>query len=265
MMNTITLNNGVQMPNFGFGTWQIPARQTSLAVLSALQTGYRLVDTSLVYWNEPEVGEAIRNSGLPREEIFVTTKLEAEYQGKQRTVRGFARSLSNLDTGYIDLYLIHWPVRGLGAETWKAMEDLVDSGQCRAIGVSNYAVAHLEEVLEHSRIVPAVNQIELHPFQYPREVVNFCRDHGIQVESYSPLGQGENLSHPALTGAADRHGRTPAQVVLRWHVQHGFIPIPRSTNRDHIAENFQVWDFELTQEEMEELDALDRGAIWQTT
>lgn len=265
MMNTITLNNGVKMPGIGFGTWQIPARQTSGAVLWALQTGYRLIDTSLVYWNEPEVGQAVRNSSLPREEIFVTTKLEAEYQGGGRTGRGFARSLGNLATGYIDLYLIHWPVRGLGPETWKAMEDLLDSGQCRAIGVSNFAVAHLQELLEHSRVVPAVNQIEVHPFQYPREVVNFCREQGIQVESYSPLGQGENLSHPVIAEAAQRHERTAAQVVLRWHLQHGFVPIPRSVNRDHIVENFQVWDFELTDDEMDRIDSLDRGAIWQTT
>ncbi len=264
-MNEITLNNHMHMPGLGFGTWQIPARQTSGAVLWALQAGYRLIDTSLVYWNEPEVGQAVRESGIPREEIFVTTKLEAEYQGDGRTERGFKRSLDNLDVGYVDLYLIHWPVRGLGVETWKAMEDLVDSGRCRAIGVSNYAVAHLEEVLEHCRIAPAVNQIELHPSQFPREVVNFCREHGIQVESYSPLGQGENLSHPSVTEVAGRHGRTPAQVLLRWHVQHGFVPIPRSSNRSHITENFQIWDFELSGSEMAELDSLDRGPIWQTT
>jgi diketogulonate reductase-like aldo/keto reductase len=253
------------MPNLGFGTWQIPARQTHGAVLWALQNGYRLIDTSLVYWNEPEVGKAIRDSAVPREEIFVTTKLEAEYQGRARTVRGFARSLSNLDIGYIDLYLIHWPVRGLGVETWEAMEDLVDSGQCRAIGVSNYGVSHLEEVLEHGRILPAVNQIEVNPFQYPREVVNFCWEHGIQVESYSPLNQGASLSHPVIANAAREHERTPAQIVLRWHIQHGLIPIPRSVNREHIAENFQVFDFSLSDQEMEALDALDRGAIWQTT
>ncbi len=264
-MEYITLNNGIKMPNIGFGTWQIPARQTPGAVLWALQTGYRLVDTSLVYWNEPEVGQAIRDSGLEREEIFVATKLEAEYQGGERAVKGFLRSLDNLDIGYIDLYLIHWPVRGLGVETWKAMEDLLESGKCRAIGVSNYAVAHLQEVLEHGRVVPAVNQIEVHPFEYPQEVITFCQNNNIQVESYTPLGQGENLSNPVITRAAERHERTPAQVVLRWHLQHGFIPIPRSVNRDHIADNFQVFDFVLSDEEMEDLDALDRGAIWQTT
>jgi 2,5-diketo-D-gluconate reductase A len=264
-MEYVTLNNGIKMPNFGFGTWQIPGRQTPGAVLWALQTGYRLIDTSLIYWNEPEVGQAVRNSGLPREDVFVTTKLEAEYQGRDRAVKGFLRSLGNLDIGYIDLYLVHWPVRGLGIETWRAMEDLLESGKCRAIGVSNYAVRHLEEVLEHTRVVPAVNQIEVHPFEQPREVINFCREHGIQVESYTPLGQGENLSHPTLTTTAARLGRSPAQVVLRWQVQHGYIPIPRSANRDHIAENFQVWDFSLSDEEMSELDSLDRGAIRQTT
>jgi diketogulonate reductase-like aldo/keto reductase len=264
-MEYVILNNGTKMPNFGFGTWQIPARQTPGAVLWALQVGYRLIDTSLIYWNEPEVGQAVRNSGLPREEVFVTTKLEAEYQSRDRVVKGFQRSLGNLDVGYIDLYIVHWPVRGLTIESWKAMEDLLESGKCRAIGVSNYAVRHLEEVLEHGRVVPAVNQIEVHPFEQPREVINFCREHGIQVESYTPLGQAENLSHPAITAVATRHQRTPAQVVLRWHVQHGYIPIPRSANRDHIAENFQVWDFSLNHEEMAELDSLDRGAIWQTT
>jgi diketogulonate reductase-like aldo/keto reductase len=219
------------------------------------------VDTSLNYWNEPEVGQAVRDSGLDREKVFVTSKLEGEYQGRDRTVEGFLRSLGNLGIGYVDLYLVHWPVRGLGIETWKAMEDLLESGRCRAIGVSNYEVTHLEELLKHGRIVPAINQIELHPFHYARDVVTFCQDHGIQVESYSPLGQGEDLSDPVIARVAQAHGRTPAQVVLRWHLQHRFIPIPRSADRVHIAENFQVFDFALSGKEMQELDALDRSAV----
>jgi diketogulonate reductase-like aldo/keto reductase len=265
MMQYVTLNNGVEMPNVGFGTWQIPARQATGAVLSALEAGYRLIDTSLIYWNEPEVGQAIRDSKLDREQMFVTTKLEAEYEGRDRTARGFLRSMGNLDIGYVDLYLVHWPVRGLEVETWKAMEDLLESGKCRAIGVSNYKVAHLEEVLEHGRVVPAVNQIEIHPLEYPREVITFCREHDIQIESYSPLGQGDDLVNPVVAGLAERHGRTPAQVVLRWHLEHGFIPIPRSVNRDHIAENLQVFDFSLSDDEMQELDTLGRGAVWQAS
>ncbi len=255
----VTLNSGVQMPNIGFGTWQVPARKAREAVLWALQAGYRLIDTSLDYGNEREVGQAVRDSGLDRDEVFVTTKLESEDFGPGKALHGFRRSLANLDIGYVDLYLIHWPGDRQRTETWKAMEEVLTQGACRAIGVSNYMIRHLEEVLEHGRVVPAVNQVELHPFLHPRELVEFCGARGIQIESYSPLTKSRHLFDPVIVRVAQRHGRTPAQVVLRWHLQHDFIPIPRSVSRDHIEENLAVFDFSLSDAEMEELDSLDRG------
>ena len=255
----VTLNTGVQIPNIGFGTWQVPARKAREAVLWALRAGYRLIDTSLDYGNEREVGQAVRDSGLDREEVFVTTKLEGEDYGPGGALRGFRHSIANLDIGYVDLYLVHWPDDRQRTETWKAMEEVLEQGKCRAIGVSNYMIHHLEELLEHGRIVPAVNQVELHPFLHPRDLATFCKAHGIQIESYSPLTKSRHLSDPVIERVAQRHGRTPAQVVLRWHLQHDFIPIPRSVSPDHIEENFAVFDFSLTNEDMEELDSLDRG------
>ncbi|MCL5736898.1 MAG: aldo/keto reductase [Actinobacteria bacterium] len=256
--SAVTLNNGVQMPVIGFGTWQVPARQAREAVRWALQAGYRLIDTSLNYWNEPEVGQAIRESGLQREEIFVTTKLEGEDHGPGGALRGFRRSMHNLDIGYVDLYLVHWP-GGQRIDTWKAMEEVLAGGSCRAIGASNYGVEHLEEVLEHGHVAPAVNQIEIHPSLYPRRVVEFCLNNGIAVESYSPLNQAGNLHDRVITRVAREHGRTPAQVVLRWHMQHGFIPIPRSVSPEHIKENIEVFDFALSDQDTADLDSLDRG------
>jgi len=257
--NLVTLNNGVQMPSLGFGTWQVPARRARETVLWALQAGYRLIDTSLDYGNEREVGQAIRDSGLDREEIFVTTKLEGEYHGAGKVLPGFRRSLANLDLGHVDLYLIHWPGHGQRIETWSAIEDLLGLGTCRAIGVSNYMVRHLEEVLEHGRVVPTVNQVEIHPFLRPRELANFCAANDIQIESYSPLSKALHLFDPVIVRVAHRHGRTPAQVVLRWHLQHDFIPIPRSVSREHIEENIAVFDFTLSDADMKELDSLDRA------
>jgi len=257
--STLTLNNGIEMPRIGFGTWQVPAARARQAVLWALGAGYRLIDTSLAYWNEPEVGQAVRDSGLDREEIFVTTKLESEDHGRRGTHQGFLTSLANLDIDYIDLYLIHWPGGTSRIETWKAMEEILAQGKCRAIGVSNYTVRHLEEILEHGQVVPAVNQIELHPFLHPGGLLSFCVGHGIQIESYSPLTKALHLHHPVIEHVARRRGHTPAQVVLRWHVQHGFIPIPRSVQRNHIEENIRVFDFSLTDEDMQQLDSLDRG------
>jgi 2,5-diketo-D-gluconate reductase A len=256
--NMVTLNNGVQMPSIGFGTWQVPAPHARETVLWALEAGYRLIDTSLNYWNEREVGQAVRDSGIPREQVFVTTKLEGEDHGRGGALRGFRHSLANLDIDYIDLYLVHWP-GGERVETWKAMEEVLEQDSCRAIGVSNYTVGHLEEVLEHGQVVPAVNQVELHPYLYPRNLASFCRTNGIQIESYSPLNQGMRLVDPVIARVAKRHRRTAAQVVLRWHLQHDFIPIPRSVSQVHVEENLAVFDFSLSDEEMNELDSLDRG------
>jgi 2,5-diketo-D-gluconate reductase A len=261
----VTLNNGVQMPILGFGVFQVTdAGECERSVYEAIQTGYRLIDTAASYGNEEAVGKAIKRSGAARAELFVTTKLWIQDAGYESAKKAFERSLQRLQLDYLDLYLIHQPYGDVyGA--WRAMEELYGAGRIRAIGLSNFPPDRVMDLIVHHQVVPAVNQIEVHPFDYPKEVINFCQEQDIQVESYSPLGQSEDLSHAAITHAAERHGRTAAQVVLRWHLQHGFIPIPRSANRDHIAENFHVWDFSLSDEEMEELDAADRGAIWQTT
>lgn len=255
---TVRLNNGIDIPSIGFGTWQVPAREAKQAVLAALAAGYRLIDTSLAYWNEAEVGEAIRESGIDRDQIFVTTKLEGEDHGSTRTIRGFRRSLANLDIGYIDLFLIHWPGDGARIETWKAMEELAANEACRSIGVSNYTIHHLHEILEYGEVVPVVDQVEIHPLLFPQELIDFCTKNYIQVESYSPLMKAQELYNPAITAVAAKHGRTPAQVVLRWHLQHDLIPLPRSVNPDHIKENIAVFDFSLDHEDMAAIDALDR-------
>lgn len=254
---TVTLNNGGKMPVIGLGTWRVPAGKARQAVLWALEAGYRMVDTSLNYWNERQVGAGVRESGIPREEVFVSTKLEHEDHGYENTFWGFEKSLRNLDIEYVDLYLIHWPRADLRHETWKAMEELLEGGRCRAIGVSNYTVRHLDELLEYARVVPAVNQVEIHPFLYPHDLVRFCAENGIQLQSYSPLTQGARLNHPVVTQVARKHERTPAQVVLRWHLQHDLVPLPRSASREHIEENLGAFEFSLDDDDMESLDSLN--------
>lgn len=255
--STVALNNGVQMPVIGLGTWRVPAGAARQAVLWALGAGYRMVDTSLNYWNERQVGAGVRDSRIPRKEIFVSTKLEHEDHGYENAFWGFEKSLRNLDIGYVDLYLIHWPRADLRRETWKAMEELLEGDRCRAIGVSNYTVRHLDELLEYARVVPAVNQVEIHPFLYPHDLVTFCAENGIRLQSYSPLTQGARLTHPVITQVARKHERTPAQIVLRWHLQHDFVPLPRSASREHIVENLGAFEFSLDDEDMALLDSLN--------
>lgn len=209
----------------------------------------------------------MRSSGIPRSEIFVTTKLWNADHGYDATLRAFEKSNERLGLGYIDLYLIHWPVQGLRADSWRAMTRLLGEGACRAIGVSNYTVRHLEEVLETSDVVPTVNQVEFSPFLFQRELLAFCREHGIQLEAYSPLTQGRKLDHPAIVAASRKYGRTPAQILIRWALQHDIVVIPKSTNPARIQENAQVFDFSLDAGDMEALDALDEGfrTCWDPT
>ena len=250
----VELNNGTVMPSLGAGTWRVPPHLAREATLAAIDIGYRLIDTSLAYGNERQVGEAVRICGVPREQLHVTTKLESQHYPRNRVVQGFQRSFANLDIGYIDLYLVHWPAAANRTETWKGMEDLLGDGRCRAIGVSNYEVAHLEEVLEKSQVVPAVNQVEIYPSALPQELISFCREHRIQVQSYSPLDQGKRLRDRVVRGIAEKHGRTPAQVILRWHLQHGLVPLPRSVKRAHLEGNYAVYDFSLNEDDMAALD-----------
>ncbi|ACZ90608.1 aldo/keto reductase [Streptosporangium roseum] len=257
----ITLNNGVSMPQLGFGVFQVPEDETARAVTGALEAGYRSIDTAAIYGNERGVGQALAASGLPREELFVTTKVWNSDQGYDSTLAAFDASLAKLGLDHLDLYLIHWPApaRDLYGETWKAMEKLLADGRVRAVGVSNFQPAHLTRLIEAGGVVPAVNQIELHPALQQAELRDFHARHGIVTEAWSPLAQGAVLKDPAIVEIAERHGKTPAQVVLRWHVQLGNVVIPKSVTPARIRENIDVFDFSLTDGDMEAIARLDAG------
>jgi 2,5-diketo-D-gluconate reductase A len=256
---TVRLNNGVEMPQLGFGVFLVPADEVVEPVRAALDAGYRLIDTAKLYGNEEGVGRAIRESGLPRDDVFVTTKVWNSDHGYDTTLRAFDESQKLLGLDVVDLYLIHWPTpkRNLFVETWKALETLYADGRVRAIGVSNFNVPHLQRLLDETTVVPAVNQIELHPGFPQEELRAFHAQHGVVTESWSPLGRGHGLlDNPAVTSIAATHDRTPAQVVLRWHLQLGCAVIPKSTHAERIAENFDVFDLELTDAEMATLSAI---------
>ncbi|MFD8588008.1 aldo/keto reductase [Streptomyces sp. NPDC059637] len=258
----ITLNNGVRMPRLGFGVWQVGDDEATEAVGTALEAGYRSVDTAAAYGNEAGTGKALAASGLPREELFVTTKVWNSDHGYDAALRAFDESLRRLGLEYVDLYLIHWPMPGrdLYADTWRALERIHSEGRARAIGVSNFHEPHLRRLLEEGSVVPAVNQIELHPNLAQGALRAFHAEHGIATEAWSPLGQGKGLlEDPVIVSVAERHGRTPAQVVLRWHLQLGNVVIPKSVTPSRIAENIDVFDFELDGADMTALAGLDRG------
>lgn len=260
---TITLNNGVVIPQVGLGVFQTKeGAEVERAVSAALEAGYRMIDTAAIYGNEVGVGRAIKDSGIPREEIFITTKLWNADHAFDDALRAFDESLEKLDCGYIDLYLIHWPLpmEGKFTEAWRALEQIYASRRTRAIGVSNFKPHHLDELLRGAEVVPAVNQIELHPFLQQRETSDYCAAHGMIVESYSPLMQaGEALEHPVIAELAEKHGKSPAQVILRWHVQSGFIVIPKSIRAERIQENIALFDFELSDSDMQAIAGMDRG------
>lgn len=254
------LNNGLDMPWLGFGVFKIKdGQEVENAVRQALEIGYRSIDTAAVYGNERGVGKALRESGIPREEIFLTTKVWNDDLRAKRTGEAFEESLQRLGTEYVDLYLIHWPVKGYYHEAWQVLEEIYQSGRAKAIGVSNFMVYHLEDLLRHSQIVPAVNQAEFHPRLVQPGLLRFCQDHKIQVEAWSPLMRGQIADEPRIQELAAKYHKTPAQVVLRWDLQHEVVTIPKSTHADRIAENAQIFDFELSREDMNALDALDEG------
>lgn len=271
---TLSLNSGITMPVLGFGVFQSPPEETAAAVETAIADGYRLIDTAASYGNEREVGEGIRASGIDRGEVFVTTKLWYSDYGHDEALVGFEGCLRRLGLDYVDLFLLHHPVPtdfDATVAAYKAIEKVHGEGRARAIGVSNFAERHLENLMQHAKIVPAVNQVELHPFFTQEPLREFHAKHGIRTEAWSPLGGIHRyrpadpdavlnaLEHPTVTSIADKHGKTPAQVVLRWHIELGVVPIPKSVKPPRIAENADVFDFELTADEVASIDALDTG------
>ena len=258
--NCTLLNNGLKMPWLGFGVFKInDGQEVEHAVRHALEIGYRSIDTATVYKNECGGGKAIRESGIPREDIFLTTKVWNDDQREKRTLAAFEESLERLETEYVDLYLVHWPVKGCYQDTWQVMEKIYQSGRAKAIGVSNFLVQHLEDILRDSQIVPSVNQVEFHPFLVQPELLSFCQSHKIQVEAWSPLMQGQIVTEQAVQKLAEKYHKTPAQIVLRWDLQHEVVTIPKSTHSNRIAENTQIFDFEISEVDMNVLDALDEG------
>lgn len=265
---TVKLNNGIVMPMLGLGVYLArPGKETYHAVRTALDIGYRLVDTAAFYRNEEDVGRAVRDSKIRREKVFITTKLWNDDHGYDLAMRAFDASLKRLDLGYIDLYLIHFPVTNLREDSWRALEKIVESGRARAIGVSNYTIRHLKELLGQASIVPAVNQVEFSPFLYQRDLLEFCRKNRIQLEAYAPLTAGQRLQDSRITAIGKKQGRTNAQVLLRWAVQHGVVVIPKSVHPERMAENARIFDFELTKEEVSELDRIHDGfrSSWDPT
>lgn len=257
---TLPLRSGGAIPQVGLGVWQSARGDaTKNAVLAALRHGYRHVDTARIYGNEADVGEAVRESGVARGQLFVTTKLWNDDQGYDKALAAFDKSLERLGLDYVDLYLIHWPVAGKRKDSWRALEKLKADGRARHIGVSNFLVRHLEELLGDAKEPPAVNQIEIHPFLQHRETRAFCTKHDIVVEAYSPLTSGHKLNDPAITAVAQRVGRSNAQVLLRWGIQHGLVVLPKSTHDARIAENGDIFGFTLDAEAMTSLDQLDAG------
>ncbi|HET9383279.1 MAG TPA: aldo/keto reductase [Streptomyces sp.] len=257
---SITLNNGVEMPQLGYGVWQVPDDEAETAVAAALEAGYRSIDTAAIYGNEEGTGRAVAASGIPREELFVTTKLWNSDQGYETTLRAFDTSMDKLGLEYLDLYLIHWPLpsRGRYTDTYKAFEKLHADGRIRAIGVSNFLPEHLERLTAETSVVPAVNQIELHPHLQQHASREYHARHGIATEAWSPLGQGKGLLEvPAVVAVAQKHNHTPAQVVLRWHLQTGNIVIPKSVTPSRIRENIAVFDFRLDDEDLGAIGALN--------
>jgi diketogulonate reductase-like aldo/keto reductase len=258
--STVTLRGGVEMPKLGLGVWQsAPGDETRNAVATALAAGYRHVDTARAYANEKDVGAAIRASGIDRSQLFVTTKLWNTDHGYGRAIRALDKSLEFLGLEQVDLYLVHWPVEGLRRETWRGMEQILADGKARAIGVSNYTVRHLDELLAEAKVPPSVNQVEFHPFLHQRALLAYCRLHAIQLEAYGPLVRGQRMDHPILKRVAARHHRTGAQVLLRWGLQHGLVVIPKSVHAERIRENSDLYGFALEAEDMDALDGLDEG------
>ena len=259
---TVKLNNGVEIPQLGFGVFQVKPRETVEAVTTALQVGYRHIDTAEMYGNEKEVGQAIARSGIDPAEVFVTSKLNNNHHAFDDALRAFDQTLAALATERIDLFLIHWPLPTIGdfVETWKALERVYADGRARSIGVSNFQAHHLSRLADETEIVPAVNQIEAHPYLSQTRLLAYDAEHGIATEAWSPIAQGAVLDDPVVVGVAQGYNKSPAQVVLRWHIQRDSIVFPKSVTPTRIQENFEIFDFELSDADMERISGLNRDA-----
>ncbi|MDQ4008730.1 MAG: aldo/keto reductase [Actinomycetota bacterium] len=257
---TVRLNNDVTIPQLGFGVFQVEPNDTKAATLTALEVGYRHIDTAEMYGNERQVGEAIRESGVDRDDVFVTSKLSNRYHAHDDALSAFDQTLKDLGFDYLDLFLVHWPLPDVGdyVETWRVMEEIHRSGRVKAIGVSNFQQHHLQRLLDETDTVPAVNQIEVHPYLVQDGLRAFNREHGIATEGWSPIAQGRVLDDPVLVRIAATHGKSAAQVTLRWHIQRGDIVFPKSVTRSRVEENLDIFDFELTGDDMDAISALNR-------
>lgn len=253
----IELHNGIFMPLFGLGTWPLKGKEVYEAVLRALRLGYRLIDSASLYGNENEIGDALNDTKVPRDEIFITTKVWNDEQGFENTLKAFEKSLGRLKLDYIDLYLMHWPVSGVRNETWRALETIYNSGKVHAIGVSNYTIRHLNELIGTSSSLPMVNQIEFSPFLFQKELMEYFQAKNIIMEAYSPLTRGRKLGNKTVKEISKKYNKTPAQVLIRWGLQHSIVEIPKSGNERHLIENADVFDFSLDENDMTALDSLN--------
>lgn len=252
------LNNGIQIPRLGLGVYQIPpGKSTVKAVKYALEIGYKHFDTAMIYGNESDVGKALKESDVKREDVFIATKVWNSDQVYDSTLKAFESSLKRLGLSYVDLYLIHWPVQEEINQTWRAMIKLLNSGKVNAIGVSNYSIKELKETTQNSDIVPAINQVEFHPYLYQKDLLRFCKSNVIQLEAYSPLTRGERLNDPDIVRIAKTYDKTPAQILVRWSLQHDLVVIPKSSHEERILENCHVFDFHINHKDMENLDSLN--------
>jgi diketogulonate reductase-like aldo/keto reductase len=254
-----TLNSGVQMPLLGLGAWDMYGKEAEQAVLDALEIGYRLIDTATLYNNEKEIGNAVNKSGISRSEIFVTTKVPNSQHGYDLTLKAFDASMKTLNIDYIDLYLVHWPVKGKRKETWKALEKLFADNRVRAIGVANYLLPFLKELEAYLTIIPAVNQVEFSPWLYLKDVLQYCNEHNIQLQSYSPLTRGKKFNDKRLLQLCKKYNKTPAQIILRWNIEHNISTIPKSSDKNRLQENFDIFDFSLSKEDVSLMDGFNEN------
>jgi len=260
LQDTTTLHNGVKMPWFGLGVYKVQEGEEALqSVKAAIKAGYRSIDTAALYQNEESVGRAIKESGVPREELFITTKVWNTDQRNDSVLEAFETSLQKLGLDYVDLYLVHWPVKEKYKQTWKILEKIYKEGRARAIGVSNFTIHHLEDLIADAEIKPMVNQVELHPLFAQPDLRDYCKKQEIQIEAWAPLGQGRLLDHPVLKEIADAHNKTIAQVILRWDLQNEIVTIPKSVKESRIIENANIFDFELTERDMEKINSLNEN------